>query len=177
MRVTQQVTQFPILTFGEQFLHKTGNFNENGLNSAFQTPINLAGKSPTLSYYPFFSEDSNAYVAPYIIRALVEIGIKKSHMANSPTEFVVSYTEVVESIFSSVWETMSDRIRRELGQKVENVVNYILTKPKMKEALEAIEARKGIRVLRPLARLQTLSEEFISEIEKESTLDRFLEKV
>jgi len=171
--IVQQVTQFPILTFGSNSLYKTGNFNENGLNLAFNAPISLMGKNPPLSYYPFFIEDSNAYVAPYVIRALVEIGLRKSRSGAS-LEVDVSYTEVVESIFKSVWDTMSSSIKRELTQKVENVLDFILTEPEMRNALKSVEKRRGIRVIRPLSKLQSVSEDFIKKCQSDSTLDRFI---
>jgi len=168
---------FPILTFGKTALYKTGKFKQENLDSAFKEPINLEGMIPPLSYYPFSSEDTHAYIAPYVIRGLLSIATKNAKGGPSfADENIVTRDEIITVVFNQVYESLSDSHRKQLKDKIWIVIRWVLKSEPMREALQLIEGQGSIKVARQLDKLQKAAEEFIADLETRQILDDFLNR-
>ncbi|MCL4429145.1 MAG: hypothetical protein M1167_00175, partial [Chloroflexi bacterium] len=167
----------PILTFGDNALVKTGDFREIRLNDEFKEPISLVGKIPPLSYYPFSVEDSNAYIAPFVIRGLVSIALRKARWNTEDVtlELSVLQEEVVGSVFNSVFEVLSQDNKRQLREKIKVVIKWVLTNESMRGYFDVIEKEGTIKITRPLAKLQEASEDFIKKLDVEKPLMDFFQ--
>jgi hypothetical protein len=174
--IAPQAKGFPILTFGKNNLFKTGSFKQKDLELAFKDPKNIEGLSPPLSYYPFSIEDTNAYIAPYVIRGLVVIATKNAKGgASFADENVITQDEIIAQVFNSVYEALSTSIRRQLKDKIRMVLSWVLKDARMRETLELIEHPESVKVSRQLDKLCKASKEFIADLEAKKILDDFLD--
>lgn len=175
--IAARATGFPILTFTDSVLFKTGNFSNDRLNEEFRNPISLDGKIPPLLYYPFSVEDSNSYIAPFVIRGMVSVALRKARWnsdQDNPLELSIMQEEIVESIFHPVFDALSQDNKRQLRKKIRLVIKWISEDIALRDFFEVIEKEGTVKINRPLARLQEASESFIKKLETERPLLDFL---
>jgi len=166
---------FPMITFGNNKVSKTGDFGEEKLNVAFEEPITLEDKIPPLSYYPFSEDDENAYIAPFVIRGLVSIAIKNAKGGPSISEEIeITRDELIKLIFNPVYDALSRKHQGRLKEKIKEVIHLVKVRESMKDTLGIIEKAGGYKVSRPLSRLIKESEKFIAHLETQSSLIDFV---
>ena len=165
---------FPILTFGRDTLTKTRDFKESRINAAFRNPISLDGKVPTLMYYPFCEDDKTPYIALFVIRGLVSLAIKQSR--GGPSIYnnnLISKDELLKFIFNPIFDALSDEHKGRLKDKINEVVQWIMSKEEMSQPLGIIEQQAGYRINRPLEKLLEESNNLIKFLETQRALTEF----
>jgi len=166
--------QFPMITFGDKKMFKTGEFKENELNKIYQTPITLKGKIPPLSYYPFSEEDEKAYIIPFVMRGLVSIAVKKAKGGSSVFEReLITRDEIMEKVFNPVFKTLSRTHQRQLKEKIKEVMHLLLSREETKEALGIIEGRAGYKISNALGKLMKEAEKVAKQFETQQFLTDF----
>lgn len=175
--VAKENQEFPMITFAPEEVFKTRSFKVKGLNDALSEPVSLKGKQPPLSYYPFCEEDENTYIAPFILRGLVSVAVKKAKGGPSASEEnLVSRDDLVKSIFNPVFDALSRDHQTRLKEKIREVVRGIMAKDDMKEALGIIEQQAGIKISRQLDRFTIEAEKFVKFLETQRPLVEFIDK-
>jgi len=168
---------FPMITFGKHKLFRTGEFKEGTLNDAFSKPIDLVGKIPPLSYYPFSEDDVNTYIAPFVIRGLVSVAVKKAKGGPSALEeSLVTRDELLRLIFNPVFDALSKQHQGRLRGKIREVVRWVLAREEMEEALGVIESRAGMTIRQPLEKLVREAQRLIEQLETQKPLIDFMPK-
>jgi hypothetical protein len=168
------VNDFPLITFGEETIFKTGDFKEDRLNAAFQAPISLQGKIPTFSYYPFSEEDSSPYIAIHVIRGLVSVAIKQSRGGPSVyDQQIITQDELLNSIFHPIFDALSQEHRGRLKNKINEVIRWIMRREEMRDSLGLIEQQAGYRINRPLNKILEASKNIIKFLETQTLMTDF----
>jgi hypothetical protein len=165
---------FPMLTFSSEELIKERDFKREKLNEAFKEPISLKGKIPPLLYYPFSEEDTDSYIAVFVIRALLSIAIKS--IKGGPDVFedkIISFDEVVAHNFNHVWKALSLEHRRSLKEKIREVIKRLLAKEDVKEALGIIQQRQGYKITGSLDQFKKAAEDLIAELQSQVSLSKW----
>jgi hypothetical protein len=167
--------QFPMLTFGSEILSKEGKFNVQKLNEVFQNPIDLTGKLPPLSYYPFSDMDETPYIAMHVIRAILSITMKniKSRSSEISEEKIITFDEVVATKFNPVWKALSSEHKKALKAKIIEVIKRTLADEKVKEHLGIIQLKKGYKITRNLEQFKIAAEQLIEDLQSQTTLGQF----
>lgn len=168
-------TQFPMLTFSSEVLTKEGKFNREKLNEVFKNPIDLKGKLPPLSYYPFSDVDEDPYIAMHVIRALLSIAMKniKRGSAEVLEESIITFDEVIAVRFNPVWKALSTEHRKALKAKITEVTKRALANEKVKEPLGLVQQKKGYKITRNLDQFKKAAEQFIEDLQSQTTLGQF----
>lgn len=165
---------FPIITFGDKKLFKTGEFGEKMVNQALQKPISLKGKIPPLFYYPFSEEDEKSYIIPFVMRGLVSIAIKKAKGGTSVFDReLITRDEIVEKVFNPVFKTLSIKQQGLLKKKIREVMSLVLSREESKEALGIIEGRKGYKITAQLGKLIQEAEKIMKEFKTQQFITNF----
>jgi len=166
--------QFPIITFGNEEVFKTGKFDEKKLDTVFENPISLKGKIPPLSYYPFCEEDEKAYIIPFVMRGLVSIAVKKAKGGSSVLEReLITRDDIIEKVFNPVFKTLSRTHQRQLKEKIKKVIHLLLSREETKEALGIIESRAGYKISNALGKLMKETEKVAKQFETQQFLTDF----
>ncbi len=169
------VKDVPIITFGTEHIEKTGQFHNPRLNSVFNQPISLIGKSAPTLYYPFSEYDPQAYIARFVIQGLLQVASKKPRNEISVfDENLITRDEILKYIFNPVFDALSKDHQGHLKDKIKEVVRWIMADQKMKEAFGSIEQRGGYKLKRPLDKLRKASNQFLANLETQGKLDTFL---
>jgi hypothetical protein len=165
------VKDMPIITFGSEELKKAGQFHKAELNTQFNEPISLIDKIPPLLYYPFSENDEPAYIAPFVIRGLLTIAIKKHRGGPSVfDENLISNEEIMKVVFNPIFDALASEHRRELKAKIDNVMKWVMADESMKDAFGSIERQGGYKLRRPLDRLITAANKFIANLETQEKI-------
>jgi hypothetical protein len=173
--IAPMVKHLPILTFGNLRVTKSGRFQDNTLNTAFREPIDLDGKIPPISYYPFGEKDKDAYIATYIIRGLLAIALKKAK--GGPTVFdqsLMTRDEILKLVFNPVIDALSTDHRGRLKEKIKEVIRWVMANEEMKNAFGSIEQQAGYKINRPLEKLINAANKFIANLETQKSLIPFI---
>jgi hypothetical protein len=168
------IKDVPIITFGDSRLVRTGQFNNAALNSTFKEPIDLDGKIPPLSYYPFGEQDKDPYIAAFVIRSLLAIAIKKSR--GGPSVFdktVITRDEILKLIFNPIIDALSSEHQGRLKEKIKEVIRWVMANKEMNEAFGTIEQMVGYKINRPLEKLINEANKFIANLETQQPLIPF----
>jgi len=175
--IASKVENFPILTFSEQELSKTRQFDNMKLDNEFKDPISLQGMVPPLSYYSFCENDSDSYVAPFVIRGLLSIAIKKGKGGPSVfEEAIVTQEEIVNQIFHPIFDALSDEHKGKLENKIKQIIAMFMKRETVKDLLEFIEKRSGWKVPRQLGKLESEAKNFIEYLQTQKSLIAFFPK-
>ena len=167
--------KFPMITFGDEEVFKTGEFDEKKLEKVFQNPISVKGKVPPLYYYPFCEEDENAYIIPFIMRGLVSIAIKKAKGGSSVFDNeLITKDEIIELVFNPVFKTLSKKQQGHLKKKITDIMHLLLSMEETKDALGLIEGRKGYKISNQLEKLRTEADKLIKKYETQQFLTDML---
>jgi hypothetical protein len=168
--------QFPMLTFGSEYLTKEGTFKRDKLNEAFGVPIDLRGKLQPLSFYPFSDEDEDSYIAVHVVRTLLSIALKNAK--GGPDVFeekIITFDEIIASKFNYVWKVLSLEHKKALKSKISEVIERFLAKERVKESLGLIQQKKGYKITRNLEQFKKEAEEFIEELQSQTPLSDFMQ--
>jgi hypothetical protein len=168
------VKDFPIITFGNKQVVKTGQFNNSQLNEGFREPISLAGKIPPLSYYPFCEEDKDPYIAAHVIRGLLAIAMKKAK--GGPSVFdkeIITRDDILKLIFNPILDALSHEHQGRLKERIKEVIRWVMANEKMRDAFGSIEQQAGYKISRPLEKLMTEANRFIANLETQRSLIPF----
>lgn len=174
--ITASINQvFPMFTFSSEVLQRTREFKVTPLNEAFKDPISLKEKVPPLSYYPFSEEDKDPYIAIHVVRSLLSIAIK--NMKGGPDVFeesIISFDEIAAHKFHSVWKALAQEHKQRLQHKIRDVIQRLMARPNLKEALTIIQQKRGIKIARNLDQFTREAEDFIDELQKQEPLSKYL---
>lgn len=169
--------EFPMITFANDKIFKTGEFKLNQLNAAFKEPISLKGKIAPLSYYSFCEEDKDDYIALFVLRGLVSVAIKNAKGGPSAfEESIITRDDLVKLIFNPVFDALSREHQARLKAKIKDVIRLVMTREEMKGALEAIEEAKGYKISRPLEKFLKEAYQFISFLQTQRPLTEFVKQ-
>ncbi len=172
--VVAAVRDLPIITFGTSEVIKSGQFKSSELNAAFNTPIDLSGKVPPLFYYPFCEEDKDTYIAPFVIRGLLAIAIKKAKGGPSVfEESLITRDEILKSLFNPIIDALAKEHQGRLKERIKEVIHWVMAKEEMKEAFGTIEQQAGYKINRPLDKLAREAGKLIEELETQKSLMPF----
>jgi hypothetical protein len=173
--VAALVKDVPIITFGAEYIEKTGQFRNSQLNNAFSQRISLVGKSAPTLYYPFSEYDHSAYIARFVIQGLLQVASKKPRNEISVfDENLVTHDEILKYIFNPVYDALSDDHKGNLKDKIKEVIRWIMADEKMKDAFGSIEQQGGYKLKRHLDKLRKASNQFLANLETQGKLDSFL---
>lgn len=64
---------FPVLAFSDHVKKHGEKFGKRKLEKVFSENINIRDLKPTLSYYPFSTNDDIHDIAAYVLRAVVSL--------------------------------------------------------------------------------------------------------
>jgi len=168
------VDKFPVITFGKDEIFKTGDFSDKKINKAFDEPIPIEDKIPPLLYYPFCERDETSYIIPFVMRGLVSVAVKKTKGgAGVPDKELIKKEEIVEEVFSRVFNILSTKQKGRLKKKIGEILNIILSDEEMKEPLGIIETRGGYRITPQLAKLQQEAEKIINRYKTQQFITEF----
>jgi hypothetical protein len=173
--IAAAVKNVPIITFGSQKIEKTGQFQKAELNKQFREPLSLVGKIPPLFYYPFSENDQPAYIAPFVIRGLLSIALKRHR--GGPSVFdksVITNEQILKAVFNPIFDALASEHQGRLKDIISDVFEWIMSDDGMKEAFGSIERQGGYKLRRPLDRLISASNKFIANLETQGKLDSFL---
>lgn len=172
--IAPMVKDVPIVTFGDLKITKTGQFSNNALESAFREPIDLSGKIPPLSYYPFGEKDKDPYVAAFVIRGLLAIAIKKAK--GGPSVFdktIITRDELLKFVFNPIFDALSNEHQGRLKERIKEVIRWVMANKDMNEAFGTIEQMAGYKINRPLEKLINEANRFIANLETQQPLMQF----
>lgn len=168
------VNKFPMITFGNDEILKTGKFSNKRIDKALEKPISIEEKIPPLFYYPFCEEDETSYVIPFIMRGLVSVAIKKTKGgAGIPDKELVQKEEIVEEVFSRVFNILSTKQQGRLKKMITEILNIILSDEETKESLGIIEFRGGYKITNQLTKLQKEAEKIIDKYKTQKFITNF----
>jgi hypothetical protein len=157
------------------FCRILGKFQKAELNNQFREPISLVGKIPPLLYYPFSESDQPAYIAPFVIRGLLSIAIKKNR--GGPSVFdqsLITNEQILKGVFNPIFDALASEHQGRLKEIIRDVIKWVMADESMKEAFGSIERQGGYKLRRPLNRLISASNKFIANLETQGKLDSFL---
>lgn len=174
-QIVRQNSGLPIITFGEEQISKTGTFQRKPLDQAFETPLSIEGMKPPLHYYPFSDDEDPRVVARYILRALISLSSRRGG-GLALDGAILTHNSMLETVHDC-WNLLSDSHKANLRNRVRETVQYLFTNfPKLKEQLEELNSKSGVRVTGTLQSLQRTCTEIMTELEQRTTMLDFVNK-
>lgn len=111
---------FPTLSFSDHVKKHGKEFGQRDLGTAFSEDIYIGNRKPTLSYYPFSTNDDMHDIAAYVLRAVVSL-VQKGCM---PSEDAKRLDEILKKSHS-MYKLLSQKHKKELKGKINYVINEL----------------------------------------------------
>lgn len=174
-QIVRQNNGLPIITFEEKQISKTGSFQRRPLDQAFEKPISIEGMKPPLHYYPFSDDEDPRVVARYVLRALISLSSRRGG-ALTLDRTILTHDSMLESVHDC-WKLLSDSHKANLRNRIRETVQYLFDNfPKLKEQLEELNSKSGVRITATLQSLQRTCTEIMTELEQRTTMLDFVNK-
>lgn len=172
--IVSDTMPYPLLILGDSTIEKIRDFSISDLNKAFGSPISLAGFHPPVSYYPFSELDDDVVLLPVVLRRIVELAYNQHRGGPSVLDDATfDIPHIVESIHP-YWDALSVEHRNNLSNRVREMMRTVIgSEPDLREHIDVLQSRAGIKVRGSLVQLQRVAQEILERREKQPKLSKF----
>ena len=129
-------TDFPMLVFNRDYIHKENSFRLFQLDEIFKNDVDISTDIPTLSYYPFSTYDSDKTILIKLLQGIVSLSVKKMRNKSINLYEILESDDTLSSLHP-YWRFFSDEHKKEMKARMRNLLNrYIKNNIKMSKFLD-----------------------------------------